>query len=184
MNLSPATFPVLLRGTAVALMAASALLTVSCTTFNQPPPPPSAPGFAPPGQARYGYGGTQSPNYSEPRALPANPGQREIKRDPQDTNVNIEPPPPRNTGGTTPPAAEAGPAAEAPPTTSAPATETPPAVTKPVPREDLPYGIPVVGKKGYVYSPYAEDKGLVDVEGMKRGTRVECPYTKKHFRVP
>jgi hypothetical protein len=51
-------------------------------------------------------------------------------------------------------------------------------------REELPYGIPVVGKKGFVYSPYAEDKGMVDVEGMNRGTRLQCPYTGKHFRVP
>ena len=52
------------------------------------------------------------------------------------------------------------------------------------PEEDLPYGIPAVGKNGQVYSPFAEDKGLVDVTGMKRGTRVQCPYTGRHFRVP
>ena len=52
------------------------------------------------------------------------------------------------------------------------------------PQEDLPYGIPVIGEKGKVQSPYAPDKGFVDVEGFKRGTRVACPYTGKYFRVP
>jgi hypothetical protein len=51
-------------------------------------------------------------------------------------------------------------------------------------QDDLPYGIPVIGKPGMVYSPYAEDKGQVDAKGLKRGTRVKCPYTGKHFRVP
>ncbi len=50
--------------------------------------------------------------------------------------------------------------------------------------EELLYGIPVVGEKGKVYSPYAPEKGLVDVEGLPRGTRAACPYTGKHFRVP
>ncbi len=119
-----------------------------------------------------------SPTYpGDPRALPGPPGEKPptIVRDPRDTNVDITPPEPRN------------------PSTLPPATGTPPAETrppepaptpKPAVREDLPYGIPVVGKKGMVYSPYAPEKGQVDVDGYKRGTRVECPYTQKHFRVP
>jgi len=164
------------RNTAMLALASGVLMTAACTLY---PPHHPGPGFAPGGPHRYGYGGTQSPNYSERRAHPSNTGQREIRRDPTDTNVNIEPPPPRT--NPTP----SGTDSDSPnptPDTSSP-TEPPP-VNKPVPREDLPYGIPVVGKKGFVYSPYAEDRGLVDVEGMKRGTRVECPYTKKHFRVP
>jgi hypothetical protein len=51
-------------------------------------------------------------------------------------------------------------------------------------REELPYAIPVVDKPGMVQSPYAPEKGFIDVEGFKRGTRVECPYSGKHFRVP
>lgn len=59
-----------------------------------------------------------------------------------------------------------------------------PAGTEPAPREELPYGIPVIGKQGMVQSPYAPDKGMIDVEGFKRGTKAMCPYTGKHFRVP
>ena len=71
------------------------------------------------------------------------------------------------------------PAADAPPPvdiTDQPTT--PPALRK------LPSGIPVPDKPGMVQSPYAPEKGFIDVTGFKRGTRVECPYTGKHFRVP
>jgi hypothetical protein len=170
MNLSLVTISVLQRSAAVAVIAAGALFGTSCTVFSPaPPPPPPATG-----PFRYGYGGTNSPNYERR----AQPGQREIKRDPNDDNVNIEPPPPRDEP--TPPA-EATPPGTPPP--APPPIDTPPA-PKPSAKEDLPYGIPVVGKKGYVYSPFAEDRGQVDVEGLKRGTRVKCPYTGKHFRVP
>jgi hypothetical protein len=50
-------------------------------------------------------------------------------------------------------------------------------------REDLPYGIPAVTKPGCVYSPYMTTQ-LVEVAGLARGTKVKCPYTGKHFRVP
>lgn len=63
-----------------------------------------------------------------------------------------------------------------------PVPATPPA--PPVPKEELPYGIPVPDKKGMVQSPYAPEKGFIDVDGIPRGSRVKCPYTDKHFRVP
>jgi len=50
-------------------------------------------------------------------------------------------------------------------------------------KEDLPYGVPVVGKPGFVYSPY-HNTGMVDVVDISRGTKVKCPYTDKAFRVP
>jgi hypothetical protein len=152
--------------------AAAALMLSSCVT---PPPPLPGPPFAP-APPRYGHQGTQSPSY--PRS--ATPGEQPptINRDPANTNVDITPPPPRDSDPTSP--APLPPlTSDAPPTTPPPAT--PPA---PKPREDLPYGIPVVGKKGMVYSPFAPEKGQVDVDGYKRGTKVECPYTGKHFRVP
>ncbi|MDB6135378.1 MAG: hypothetical protein JWM59_3621 [Verrucomicrobiales bacterium] len=50
-------------------------------------------------------------------------------------------------------------------------------------REDLPFGQPVLGRAGLVYSPHARDS-LVNVADIPSGTRVKCPYTRKHFRVP
>ena len=169
------------------LLAGMALLS-SCEIFTPPPPMPPPP-FSPAGRPRYGFNGTSSPSYNEaPPALPgngrtspdANPQTKppRIVRDPSNTTVNIDPPKPRDTRP---------PDMDTPPVIVEKPESTPPAVTppaKPSAREDLPYGTPVVGKKGFVYSPYAEDKGYVDVDGLKRGTRVKCPYTQKHFRVP
>lgn len=157
----------------IALAAAGgALLLSSCET----PPPPMAPPFGLPQPSRFGHNGTMSPTYpNDPRAVPgpATVTPPKIVRDPNNTVVDVSPPPVRTTGPT-----------ELPPTVAAPTEPTPAPVPTPKPREDLPYGIPVVGKKGMVYSPYAPEKGQVDVDGYKRGTRVECPYTGKHFRVP
>ncbi|MFM7181741.1 MAG: hypothetical protein ACKO2G_09810 [Verrucomicrobiales bacterium] len=52
------------------------------------------------------------------------------------------------------------------------------------PKDDYPYGIPVPGKDGMVYSPFDKEAGYVDVRNMKPGALVEDPYTKKLFRVP
>ncbi|HEX2749558.1 MAG TPA: hypothetical protein VHM91_16230 [Verrucomicrobiales bacterium] len=177
MNLSFVKMPVLKRCAALAVAVAGSLAGASCTMFPPPEPGPGGPPFAPDGPHPYGYRGTQSPNYKDPRALP---GVKEIKRDPNNDNINLEPPPPKN--GNKPPETAEKPVEN----TNPPPDNTPPADPKPPVsvRDDLPYGIPVVGKKGMVYSPYAEDKGQVDVEGLKRGTRVKCPYTGKHFRVP
>lgn len=42
----------------------------------------------------------------------------------------------------------------------------------------------VVGKPGFVYSPFSADHRIVDVVGVPSGTKVKCPYTLKNFRVP
>ncbi len=44
-------------------------------------------------------------------------------------------------------------------------------------------GIPVPGKPGLVYSPYAKGK-IIDVSPYKHGAVVLCPYSVRMFRVP
>ena len=51
-------------------------------------------------------------------------------------------------------------------------------------KTDLPYGTPVAGKPGLVTSPFAADKGYVDVTGFPPGSQVEDPYTGKIFLTP
>ena len=50
---------------------------------------------------------------------------------------------------------------------------------------DLPYGIPVPGRKGMVTSPYTpEERKYIDVTGFASGSVVKDPYTEKLFLVP
>ena len=62
-------------------------------------------------------------------------------------------------------------------------TVTPPAVN-PKPVQDIPYGVAIAGRPGFVNSPFAAKHQLVDVTGLPTGMEVKCPYTGKLFRVP
>jgi hypothetical protein len=72
------------------------------------------------------------------------------------------------------------------------ATETPEPVTTRTassvptqrPRTDLPYGVPVPNKPGFVISPYSPNAGYVDIRGFPTGAEVKDPYTGKVFITP
>jgi hypothetical protein len=49
---------------------------------------------------------------------------------------------------------------------------------------DMPYAIPVPGRKGIVTSPYAPAGNYVDVSAFAPGSAVKDPYTGKIFLVP
>ena len=51
-------------------------------------------------------------------------------------------------------------------------------------RTDLPYGVQVPNKPGFVISPYSPNAGYVDIRGFPSGTEVKDPYTGKVFITP
>ena len=94
-----------------------------------------------------------------------------------------------------PPALAANPlssrSGETPPAEKTPVrTAEAPVATGPSPRSAMresastaPYGSPVPGKPGFVYSPH-DPKFLIDVRGAPPGTEINDPNTGKPLRVP
>ena len=98
--------------------------------------------------------------------------------------------PPGDTAVLTNPAPdESQPPGNPPPTESTkPAPDTKPQSpvpeTKPTTVGEIPYAKPVPGKPGFVFSPYDQYKGYIDVRGFPPGTEVKDPYSGKSFLVP
>jgi hypothetical protein len=65
-----------------------------------------------------------------------------------------------------------------------PANSTAPSTSTVSQNADLPYGKPVPGKPGYVFSPFDKNGGYVDVTGYSPGQKVKDPYSGKIFLVP
>src|SRR5437868_15343443 len=63
-------------------------------------------------------------------------------------------------------------------------TRTASSVPSQRPRTDLPYGVPVPNKPGFVISPYSPNAGYVNIRGFPAGTEVKDPYTGKAFITP
>ena len=159
-------------------LAAGILITLnSCYTWTPPPqklpPGPSGASLdAPPGNTRY-MGGPDAPlNPNDPLA-PVDPSAVQTPQ-PTDPNAPIPPPP-------VPPVDPSAPIVAPPPTPPGPLPSTTASAPK---SNELPYGIKVPNKPGFVYSPYDKTAGIVDVMGFAPGTKVKCPYTHKVFLVP
>ena len=97
-------------------------------------------------------------------------------------------PPPGDTTIANNPGPDDGQNPDKPPAdTKPPASETKPPPPVPEPPKsvgEIPYAKPVPGKPGFVFSPYDQYKGYIDVRGFPPGTEVKDPYSGKSFLVP
>jgi hypothetical protein len=50
--------------------------------------------------------------------------------------------------------------------------------------DKISQAVPVKGKVGFVTSPYAPDKGMIDVRGFPSGSQIKDPYTGRILLVP
>jgi hypothetical protein len=120
---------------------------------------------------------TPPPRKTAPKRTSAKkPGEKEQAASPE-TSPGAPPAPPVPTPTPTPPPRTPMPV---PPVVRS-AAGVPPAKRS---RRDMPYGIPVPNKPGFVTSPYAPKSGYVDVRGFPSGTEVNDPYTGKTFLTP
>lgn len=128
------------------------------------------------GPPRYGWRGTQTPQPDGEGGTKDQKPRDNRGQNPQD--IHEKPDTPEK------PDKPEKPDVEDPSKPEDPKIDVKPPEVKPKSGTNLPFGVPVIGEKGYVYSPYAPDKGKVDVTGIPSNTKVECPYTQKIFRVP
>ena len=114
---------------------------------------------------------------AHPTKKPRPSTQKSVKNKSAKTSATVgklepeEPPPPPLVDPTPPPT----------PVTVRSASSVPETMRR---RRDIPYGIPVPNRPGFVTSPYAPKLGFVDVRGFPSGTEVKDPYTGKVFLTP
>lgn len=188
-----------------AAVAASDAAPATATPLAQPPataPKNGAPATSPstPTMPKGGTAGTQPPAQEPPKVAlkgnapgsPPPPASAPPAAAPKNGAPSTAPPatkptvaaPKESSPGMRPPAAN-------PPATalfgSKPANATPPAAGAPAAKPaapEVPYGVPIPNRPGFVNSPFAAKHQLVDVTGLPVGMEVKCPYTGKLFRVP
>lgn len=151
--------------------------TIFLPSQPQPAPPrsPSSPGSG------AGTAATQPPP-SSPSGAASGPGDAPPTfGDPSAGSPGGGSTGPAGESGTGPSVAGTGPGASGGTSPTSPGSGAPEAVA---PASTAPFGIPVPGKAGYVYSPFDEKKRYVDVTDIAAGTEVKCPYTQKIFKVP
>ena len=101
---------------------------------------------------------------------------------PPDTTTQTAPPPDDSQTGSTTPPPDSG--TKPPDATASTKPQSPVPETKPTSVGEIPYAKPVPGKPGFVFSPYDQYKGYIDVRGFPPGTEVKDPYSGKSFLVP
>ena len=105
---------------------------------------------------------------------PRKPKKSGFHAPPSNTEIATNPSPDESQ---TPPSTETKPAPDTKPPSPVPETA-------PVKVGEIPYAKPVPGKPGFVFSPYDQYKGYIDVRGFPPGTEVKDPYSGKSFLVP
>jgi hypothetical protein len=112
--------------------------------------------------------------HKKPKPPPPNQNKHPKTKGSEQQNADYPPAP----AATQPPTPTATPTVSQPPVrpASAPPTKNS--------KRDIPYGIPVPGKPGFVTSPYSPKSGYVDVRGFPSGTEVKDPYSGKVFLTP
>jgi len=172
-------------------LIATATVVTSCGGFRPPAPPPYGRSLdTPPAGNRYLQGTENLQPQQQPGVTPVLPGYANQPytpplppgaADPAAVQPPITGTPPTTTPGA--PSTPTAPVAGTTPPASVPSTQTPPPAAPSMPGQ-MPFGIKVPNKPGFVLSPYDKTAGIVDVQGIAPGKKVKCPYTDKIFLVP